>query len=183
MGIVAMILKGIIAVTESVERKSRIENVEETIRVNNIRLSKRVDGGDWTLGYDGVENKFYLFLGYEGEASIIESDYLVKAELVEDGETSLTSSLSLGRAVVGGLVAGGVGAVIGGTTKAQKQKRMVSSVSLVITTGYNELPYIELPFLNLDEPIDVKYQNYKNAYQNAYQWLKLFEVAMHKAVR
>ena len=55
-------------------------------------------------------------------------DDIVDYELVVDGETYTKGGVSIGRALVGGAVFGGVGAVIGGTTGKKSQKEMIKKM-------------------------------------------------------
>lgn len=43
---------------------------------------------------------------------------------MENGSSVMSGGLGIGRAVVGGALAGGVGAVLGGVTKKKKQKKL-----------------------------------------------------------
>lgn len=70
------------------------------------------------------ENNQLFRLGKKGECFPF-SD-LVNFELNEDGET--LSKGGLGKAVAGGLLLGGVGAVVGGVTGKKKQKALVNSM-------------------------------------------------------
>ena len=58
-------------------------------------------------------------------------DEVLNYELTEDGETIIKGGL--GRAVVGGALFGGVGAVVGGITGKKKGKQVVKSMRLRIS--------------------------------------------------
>src|SRR5690606_14697946 len=57
---------------------------------------------------------------------------IMSCEIIEDGETIYRKSNTLGRAVVGGVIAGGVGAVIGGLTAQGKQDKEIKTIDLKI---------------------------------------------------
>lgn len=67
-------------------------------------------------------------------------------ELLEDGET-LTTKNGVGRAIVGGVLFGGVGAIVGGVTGKNKNKNMCNSLKLKITLNDLEEPNIYVDYL------------------------------------
>lgn len=68
-------------------------------------------------------------------------------DLLEDGET-LTTKKGFGRAVVGGVLFGGVGAIVGGVTGKNKNKNVCNSLKLKITLKDLEEPNIYINFIN-----------------------------------
>ena len=65
------------------------------------------------------------------DGDIFEYDNLLSFELLEDGHT--VTKGGLGRAVAGGLLFGGVGAVVGGVTGGKKSKGVCNSMQLRVT--------------------------------------------------
>lgn len=72
---------------------------------------------------------------------------LLEYELVEDG-VSITKG-GLGSAVAGGVLFGGVGAIVGGGL-GKKQKDMCSRMSVVISLRDDFIPRIELPLITAE---------------------------------
>ena len=70
-------------------------------------------------------------------------DDIVDYELVIDG-------VSIGRALVGGAVFGGVGAVIGGTTGKKSQKEMIKKMYIRITLNHTYDTYTEISLISAD---------------------------------
>ncbi|MGG7077594.1 DUF4428 domain-containing protein [Clostridium sardiniense] len=64
---------------------------------------------------------------------------LVSYEVLEDGDT-ITSG-GLGRAVAGGVLFGGVGAIVGGVTGKKRTKKLVKSLSVRVVVDTIERPY------------------------------------------
>lgn len=67
-------------------------------------------------------------------------------ELLEDGES--IASGGLGRALVGGVLFGGVGAIVGGVTGNKKSKSICNSLRIKITTNDINNPVVYADFLN-----------------------------------
>lgn len=71
-------------------------------------------------------------------------DDIVEYELLEDGDTITKGGL--GRAVAGGILFGGVGAIVGGVTGGKKSKSIVNSLKIKMTVNDFQKPavYIDL---------------------------------------
>ena len=76
------------------------------------------------------------------DGDIFEYDNLLSFELLEDGNT--VTKGGLGRAVAGGLLFGGVGAIVGGVTGGKKSKGVCSSMKLRVTlrNAHTDTAYI-----------------------------------------
>lgn len=119
-------------------------NYKEKINTFNVtkKIGKHIEFDDNTkqiLIIDKFENK------------LLEYKDIVEYELLEDGE-SITKG-GLGRAVAGGVLFGGVGAVVGGITGKKKSKTMINSLKVKITVNNMSNPdiYINLVTSQLKE--------------------------------
>lgn len=94
-------------------------------------------------------------------------------ELLENGGT--VSSGGLGRAVVGGVLFGGVGAVVGGVTGKKKGKSTVSSIQIKITTKDIESPVVTI---DIYKGGDIKTNSfiYKNFDKQAQEILSILSI-------
>lgn len=81
----------------------------------------------------------YTVVGIYDYSDILEYD------LEEDG-TNISGG-GLGRAAVGGLVFGGVGAIVGGVTGGKKQKTIVKNLQVKIVTRNASKPIVRIPLL------------------------------------
>ncbi len=88
---------------------------------------------------------------------------IIGCEIIEDNETILRGGI--GRAVVGGALAGGVGAIVGATTR--KTTGVINSLKIVIRLSDVENPHYEIPLI--DEKIERKTDKYKELYQIAHE--------------
>lgn len=95
---------------------------------------------------------------------------IMESEIVVDGNTIVKTSTTstIGRAVVGGVLTGGVGAVIGGVTGKKSHNEMVNNIDLKICVNDSSNPFYKIRFLDTEcKKGDFLY---KTAYQNAERW-------------
>ncbi|TRZ37009.1 SHOCT domain-containing protein [Niallia circulans] len=166
--------------------EDKIENirqlsVNEVVKENKITISKRYDMKMvYTLIHDNKKKCIWVILYSRPKDFIKQFNYqdIIQVEMKEDDETvSVTSRTSqLGGALVGGALAGGVGAVIGGLSGKQKQKRAVKSIKLILTIDDLENPIYTIEIERFHKPADTNSREYANAYNVALNWFKLLEV-------
>lgn len=122
------------------------------IKVTNSFIGMSDSG----IGIDEVGKKIVLAKCRDQFAKNIQKgiysfDDIVSVEILEDGNASNTVSRSsqLGNAVVGGLLFGGVGAVIGGASAARKAK--VKNIALKIIVNDNQNPTYIINFFSAND--------------------------------
>ena len=108
--------------------KDRLEDIGENQKLQNI-FSATIDYGDY-IKID--ENNKLFKLGKSPECFTF--DCLCDFELIEDGETVVKGGL--GRAVAGGLLFGGVGAIVGGVTGKKKNKAVVNHMYIRLSLNH-----------------------------------------------
>ncbi len=82
---------------------------------------------------------------FKADNSVFDYSNLLSFELLEDGETITKGGL--GRAVAGGLLFGGVGAIVGGVTGGKKSKNVCTSMRLKITLRDSYRSTVYIPFI------------------------------------
>lgn len=119
----------------------------------------------------GIGKKLYSYKG------------LIKSEIIEDGESVTTTSRSsqLGGAILGGMIAGGAGAVVGALSGSQSTKSQVKSITLQITTNDTRSPVQNIKFLYLEEAILKNSVRYQHAFREANHWHGLISVLIKRA--
>jgi serine/threonine protein kinase len=112
---------------------------------------------------------------------------LVSAEVVQDNVTLMTTKKGLGGVVVGGLLAGGVGAIVGGLTGRQKTKSStgVRSVALVVIVDDCNAPRHIVTFLKwpVEEGLSRNSALYRQSVEKAELWQSRLTLAMRHAER
>jgi hypothetical protein len=122
-----------------------------------------------SIAYDSVQEKI-CFLDEGHNLFIFNYNDIIQSELDIDGKTIFKKSTSgsIGRALVGGVLAGGVGALVGGTTGKQNQKEKITKVDLKIIVNNPTNPLYRINFMDME--VDKSNFIYKNAYKNAEMW-------------
>jgi len=116
---------------------------------------------DKYISFD-VNNKLWKANAYN---VVFNYSDIISYELLEDGE-SITKG-GLGRAVAGGVLFGGVGAVVGGVTGKKKTKKEINEFRIKIITRNETYPEIYINFLTAG-PVktgSILYETYKGAAQ------------------
>lgn len=103
---------------------------------------------------------------------IYDFDDIVDFELLEDGESIVKGGL--GRAIVGGALLGGVGAVVGGVTGRKKSKSICNSMSIKIVLNDMKNPnaYIKL----IESPAKKDGFVYRTMFNAAQECLSVLEL-------
>lgn len=97
---------------------------------------------------------------------------IVDYELLEDGESVIKGGI--GKAVVGGFLFGGVGAIVGGIVGTKKTKSVINSLKLKITVNRTNNPSIYVNFINSSTKANSIL--YKVAYSSAQELLSMLAI-------
>lgn len=183
--IIILVIVVILVIVEIIKNKNKSDNVqnisvclenylkEHNIKQNNlIEFSEEVEEkgnrfNNYTKIYiEDNQKKLFIFsyndfIPYLVEPSIIEFSKIIECEILEDNSTILKGGV--GRAIVGGAISGGVGAVVGATTR--KSKNIVSDLKIRIITKDINNPLILLPIITKD--IERTSKNYDYLYNIA----------------
>lgn len=79
-------------------------------------------------------------------------------ELIENGSSVTSGGLGIGRAVVGGVIAGPVGAILGGVTKKKKHVDMVESLNILVTFRNIQPNSQRVTYINKKQEKDQRYE-------------------------
>ena len=109
---------------------------------------------------------------FKAGKDIFEYSNLLSFELLEDGQTITKGGL--GRAVVGGILFGGVGAIVGGVTGGKKSKGICNSMKLKITLRNAHIDTVYIPFITTETK--TKSFTYKLAQDNAQSCISALEI-------
>lgn len=125
------------------------DQVDHLAEQHNLQISHRHDGLEITMVTDQVNGK----IGFFNTRRNTWHDYLAKdlisVEMFEDGQSILKSGRmrQVGGALVGGMIAGGTGALIGGLGTAHRSKDVVNRIELRIVVDDPDNPTRDIPFL------------------------------------
>lgn len=130
------------------------------------------------------KRKKQLGFGYNAKnktmVQIYEAEDIVSVEVIEDNDSIIKTSTSnmVGRAIVGGALVGGVGAVIGGTTASKTSKQIVNRIIMRIMTADLDDPVKDIAFLN--KSVEKNSPEYNKATRQATEWHGLIKALMHQ---
>ena len=127
------------------------------------------------IEFDEINKRWLIpdgFMGGKKNPRIYNFDDVIEYELLEDVDTITKGGL--GRALAGGILFGGVGAIVGGVTGGKKSKSVINSLRIKITVNDIQNPAI---YINL---ISVKTKSdsfiYKAHYNYAQEILSVFSL-------
>ncbi len=100
-------------------------------------------------------------------------DDIIEYELLEDG-ISVTSG-GLGRAAAGGILFGGVGAIVGGVTGKKKTRAKIENFRIKLTLNNFQNPTVYIDLLN-KKKIKTNSNRYKEIYEKAQEILSTLSV-------
>ncbi len=158
--------------------RERIEFVKNDLAENSKRISSfhptmQIGGYIW---FDDTNKWFAIPQGTI--TSSIDKSYvflynnIVDFELLEDGAS--VSKGGLGRAVVGGALFGGVGAIVGATT-GKKSNSVCTNLQIKVTTNSSDRPLFYITLINNTSGIKKNGFIYQTAFGNAQQILSKFQ--------
>ena len=164
---------------------------EEAAKLHQHRSKNLVDRGIKATYKFTTDEGFMLAQNNDGETwlyapgqrvgRVLNYSTLLSAEVVVDG-LSITHAhrgRQIGAAMVGGMLAGGIGAVIGGLGAKAKTKEFGSRIALRLTTVGGPSSIVEIQFLEIPgKGVQTKSGMYVRAYQQALEWCARMEVAM-----
>lgn len=158
----------------SAVNKGIADKAQKESRKNSFHATKQVGN---IFRYDERKNQFAIttkrniFTGEIKDFETYNSSDILAFELLEDGNS--ISKGGVGRAIVGGALFGGIGAIVGGVT-GHKQKGTCSTMQIKITMNNLKNPII---YINLISS-EIRKDNilYKDAMQNAQEILSILNI-------
>lgn len=182
--------KEIIEAGEKEERQQQYKkdkHFQDTIcSLENFKESKKVYSDDKEkmdcLVVD-EENKKIAILGYMVKPKVYNYHDLLEVKIVEDNVTVTKTARGsqIGGALLGGVLAGGAGAIIGGLSGKKETTEEVKKVELKILVNNVSNPEKNITFLYEMEPIKKTHSKYRQAISKADRWHDIIKVAIHKA--
>ncbi len=187
--IVVLLVVIVFIIANDIQIKGWVEKFEaievHLRRLEDFSATQRIIGVDATTGLavDEQRNRVCLINRTEDNVTtrIYSYDDLLSCELFEDGVTltKTVRSSQIGGALVGGLLLGGVGAVIGGLSGRTQTSGKVTKVDVRVTVNDTARPLHDITFLNgeTEKHSDI----YTHAIQEARQCHGLIEVLIKRA--
>lgn len=158
-----------------------VDDIKAHIQYRNNNLSKfrkftvssQVKAGDLFFRVDDNQKLWYYDLQNAENPALFRFDEIIDYDLSEDGE--MITKGGIGKAAVGGLLFGGVGAVVGGATAKRKTQNIVKHLKLHISLSnkYTKALTVEfIPALTECKAGGILYNTYR---KNADEVIALLE--------
>ncbi len=123
------------------------------------------------------DNTKQVLISPKFNPKIINYSDILDFELIEDGETVVTKG-GLGKAIVGGMLFGGVGAIVGSNTSKRKSKTSISvlKIKIAVRDMNNPNSYINLITTSTQTDSFI----YKNSYEVAQKIMSMLQIVTSK---
>ena len=142
--VIAIILT---VISNDKKKKERGEAMSQAIEtIPDFTPTMKINGIDnrFTFATDNEHQRIIYIVGLHKQ--VFNYEDIISVELIEDNNVMLKKSTgrTISGAILGGAVAGGVGAVVGGLSGSYKQQNQHSSVKVKILLRNNSVPSIEI---------------------------------------
>lgn len=111
----------------------------------------------------------------------LKADDILQVELFEGGNSVTSSSRSIGGAVVGGALFGGVGAIVGGLGSSTKSSETVNKIEIRLVVNDKTNPIYDIDFLSGEIDKNKLSVIYESISKQARTWYGYFEVMINNA--
>jgi hypothetical protein len=158
--------------------KRMIERKEKDLNLAATFTATKAVGG--YAEFDDIGKRFMipkkrtLWAGKITNAVVCDYSEIVNFELLEDGESIVSGGL--GRALVGGVLLGGVGSIVGGVTGKKESKSICTNLKIKITVNDMANPAIYIVFWENDVGIRKNEKLYKDLYTSAQECISIFQL-------
>ncbi len=177
--IVIMIILAIIAIIRPVDLidKKKVKERKEILETKMCQLPHnedfiRLTGQKYRYAFiiDKVDRKVYYLTPEQTKE--IPFDNIISVEILEDNTVLFSKKVSVGGAILGGVLAGGAGVVVGGLSGDTRQEKNVSKVTVKIKISNYSMPSILIDCFNSQELLGNKeiwstHKVYREELQNA----------------
>lgn len=149
----------IYAIYFGAKTKSGANEIDKILEERDFNISQKVNyGNKFQVDVDIIHKKVAVGMTYPSvNVTFLDFNQIIDCKIIEN--SNVISGGGVGRAVAGGVIAGGVGAIVGANTK--KSSTMLNNFSIDIIT--NDINNSVVRLKMIDSPIDI------NTYGNIYR--------------
>ncbi|MCT3098327.1 hypothetical protein [Lactococcus lactis] len=184
IGTLILIMIGIVALyiwafyekgKQGIEEQNKIDtqlnelNIDtESYFLKNDQIKIGIDVKQRKVFEAGLEDNISTFDGsYHPRFQLIDLNNVIDVQIIEDNQVinKVSNSSMIGRALVGGVLTGGVGAVIGGNTAKSKVTNTVKVISLRFRMNDIDNPYYDIIVFSRSKGLDRGSTLFKSKYK------------------
>lgn len=152
--VVGAIFVIVIQFNNRAERKSKLAIANSSVK--DFQTSTKIESDDalFLFAIDNENRKVMIVLANNNETNartrIVNFSDIISVDLLEDSNTIFSKSTmrTIGGGLVGGVLAGGAGAIVGGLSGNNKGKREVSRISVKLLVRNQDVPSIIIDCYN-----------------------------------
>lgn len=168
--VVIISIIGFLIISDAVEKQEKTvsknrEEIEDRLKGYNISknisfVRYGVGGSEIDVKLDTEKRKILICYYYLNSTEIVKVPFeeIIECEVIEDKNTVMKGGV--GRAVVGGVLAGGVGAIVGANTRASKNMIYNLQIRIITSNINNSLCTIDI--INNMAGVNIDSYEYKN---------------------
>jgi len=140
-------------IVKDLQKKEYDEISKQLKDINGFLPTKKHQTSTGVIAIDDKAKRIAL---KSAETNINNFGYseILKCEVIEDGVTISMKTNTIGRALVGGLIAGGTGAIVGGLSGKEKQSKEVKFLDLKIVLKDIDNPSYKIRFFDAKQISD-----------------------------
>ncbi|NEX50218.1 hypothetical protein [Lactococcus lactis] len=184
IGMIILIMIGIVALyiwafyekgKQGIKEQNKIDtqlsqlNIDtESYFLENNQIKIGIDVKQRKVFEAGLEDNVSNWDGsYHPRFQLIDLNNVIDVQIIEDNQVinKVSNSSMIGRALVGGVLTGGVGAVIGGNTARSKVTNTVKVISLRFRMNDMDHPYYDIIVFNHSKGLDRDSTLFKGKYK------------------
>lgn len=132
-------------------QKSGTQDINESLAKKGFTISKKLNlGNNWQFNIDTEKNLIAIGTTYPNtKLTFFDFSQIIDCRIIENSK--VVTGGGVGRAIAGGIIAGGVGAIVGVNSK--KNKNIINNLSIDIITTNLENSVFTMKII--DCPIDI----------------------------
>lgn len=164
------------------ETKNPDELINKDLQVNSLFFDDVYKYDKWKVIGINRQNKKMYFYNYNQQPAYfcIPFSSILSSSIKQDGETITQTSNTIGRALIGGVLAGGAGAIVGGMTSKKQNKQLIRKLTLEIVVNDLDNPEYKIDFLNDAKGIDANSDEFKKEKEQVDHWQNLMSVIIEQ---
>lgn len=172
--------------TSKHDKEITINQAEKIFNQHGIRKYHIGEDNLSCVGIDESQNIIILLTRMELKdnfnINLLSFQHIIEVKLIEDDLTltSVSRASQIGGAIAGGLLAGGIGAIVGGSGGTQYSEKEVRKIDLEIIIDSLDNPIQKVSFMNEDLFIKKYEKKYKEKFEEANYWYRLFSVILKR---
>jgi hypothetical protein len=133
-----------------------------------------------------IDNTVFVSLkeeNFDYKISNFECREILQSEIIIDGEsvTKTSRGSQIGGAIIGGLLTGGVGAIIGGLSGKKNTNDTITKIHLQLTVNDTNKPVRTIMFIDEKKALKKDNPKYKEGHDKATHWHNLISVIIKRA--